>query len=335
MKSQSSLVLALALLLPRSNSYYVSPLSVSRLPHRVGLPHAPFTSVRVPSVRHALPETTEEADDVLSKNGWGGLFAPEEPENEELMSDSPFVLAIDEEISELNSISDGLAGLLNPAKCVNLEQQIVGLKMDIMELTKEAVEEDWLVVRSMSEEEYDDPAVSTEELVALREKLEAANKKLYIEKRTVFRGWLKDIFLVQAILSFVLSGVMVFSPETLFGGFGWYNDPKLNMEISIEVLGFWWWWLFIIPSLRSRRPQGLEKQALDYAFLTTPLASLVMPVITRNCGVIWGVDFAVVLACYAVAFGGGGGGEIKKEGLAGWIFKSLDFGSGKERGLRK
>ena len=135
--------------------------------------------------------------------------------------------------------------------------------------------------------------------------------------------------------SFVLSGVMVFSPETLFGGFGWYNDPKLNMEISIEVLGFWWWWLFIIPSLRSRRPQGLEKQALDYAFLTTPLASLVMPVITRNCGVIWGVDFAVVLACYAVAFGGGGGGEIKKEGLAGWIFKSLDFGSGKERGLRK
>ena len=153
MKSQSSLVLALALLLPRSNSYYVSPLSVSRLPRRVGLPHAPFTSVRVPSVRHALPETTEEADDVLSKNGWGGLFAPEEPENEELMSDSPFVLAIDEEISELNSISDGLAGLLNPAKCVNLEQQIVGLKMDIMELTKEAVEEDWLVVRSMSEEE--------------------------------------------------------------------------------------------------------------------------------------------------------------------------------------
>ena len=48
--------------------------------------------------------------------------------------------------------------------------------------------------------QYDDPAVSTEELVALREKLEAVNKKLYIEKRTVFRGWLKDIFLVQAIL---------------------------------------------------------------------------------------------------------------------------------------
>ena len=42
--------------------------------------------------------------------------------------------------------------------------------------------------------------MSNEELVALREKLEAANKKLYIEKRTVFRGWLKDIFLVQAIL---------------------------------------------------------------------------------------------------------------------------------------
>ncbi|GMH60983.1 hypothetical protein TL16_g03162 [Triparma laevis f. inornata] len=283
-----------------------------------------------------MPETTEEADDVLSKNGWGGLFSPEDAETAELMSDSPFVLAIDSEISELNSITDGLAGLLNPAKCVNLEQQIVGLKMDLMELTKGGeVEEDWLVVRGMSEEEYDDLAVNTDEVLALREKLEATNKKLYIEKRTVFRGWLKDIFLVQAILSFVLSGVMVFSPETLFSGFGWYNDPALNMEISIKVLGFWWWWLFIIPSLRSRRPQGNEKQALDYAFLATPLASLIMPVATRNCGLIWGVDFAVVAACYVVAFGGGGGGEIKKEGVLGWIFKSLDFGSGKERGLRK
>lgn len=59
-------------------------------------------------------------------------------------------------------------------------------------------------------------------------------------------------------------------------------------DMPIRVLGFWWWWLFVVPSLRSRRPKGPEKKALDIAFLGTPLISLIAPAVTKDTGVIWG-----------------------------------------------
>ena len=58
-------------------------------------------------------------------------------------------------------------------------------------------------------------------------------------------------------------------------------------DISIQVLGYWFWWLFIVPSLRSRRPKGAEKKALDIAFLGTPLLSILAPVVTKDTGLIW------------------------------------------------
>lgn len=58
-------------------------------------------------------------------------------------------------------------------------------------------------------------------------------------------------------------------------------------DISIQVLGYWFWWLFIIPSLRSRRPKGPEKKALDIAFLGTPLISILAPIATKDTGLIW------------------------------------------------
>jgi heme/copper-type cytochrome/quinol oxidase subunit 2 len=63
-------------------------------------------------------------------------------------------------------------------------------------------------------------------------------------------------------------------------------SPRRDMPI--RVLGFWWWWLFVVPSLRSRRPKGPEKKALDIAFLGTPLISLIAPAVTKDTGVIWG-----------------------------------------------
>jgi len=57
--------------------------------------------------------------------------------------------------------------------------------------------------------------------------------------------------------------------------------------MPIRVLGFWWWWLFVVPSLRSRRPKGAEKKALDIAFLGTPLISLIAPAATKDTAVIW------------------------------------------------
>lgn len=195
-------------------------------------------------------------------------------------------------------------------------------------------EQQWLAVRKMSGSEYDDLNCTSEASEAIRTDLLKAEKKLNIEKRTVFRGWLKDLFLAQAILSFVLSFFMAFTPSTIFGGFSWYNDPRLGMDLAIRVLGFWWWWLFIIPSLRSRRPQGAEKQALDYAFLATPIASLLAPAATTDTGIIWTIDALVTAGCYTAAYAGVGG-EVDKSGAAGWIFRALDMGSGKERGERE
>ncbi len=62
-------------------------------------------------------------------------------------------------------------------------------------------------------------------------------------------------------------------------------------DISIQVLGYWFWWLFIVPSLRSRRPKGPEKKALDIAFLGTPLISILAPVATKDTGLIWLGEF--------------------------------------------
>ena len=142
---------------------------------------------------------------------------------------------------------------------------------------------------------------------------------------------------VQAVISFVLSFVMATEPSLLFGSFGWFNDPTLNLDVTIKVLGFWWWWLFIIPSLRSRRPSGIEKQALDIAFLATPAVSLISPALTKDTTVIWFINLAATLLCFAYATVAGE--DSADEGAGGFkssfIYKALDFGVGKERGVRK
>ena len=115
---------------------------------------------------------------------------------------------------------------------------------------------------------------------------------------------------------------------------------RTQRDISIQVLGYWFWWLFIVPSLRSRRPKGAEKQALDIAFLGTPLVSILAPIATKDTGVIWLANFAVTAGAYAFAFltDDEDGGEDSDKNQPAWlkfVYKSLDFGSGRERGARK
>jgi hypothetical protein len=178
----------------------------------------------------------------------------------------------------------------------------------------------------------------------VRNKIAKKEKDLFIERKSVFRSWLKNVFLGQAMLSTALSYVMATNPDSLFGNFDWYRNIS-NMDTSISVLGFWWWWLFIVPSLRSRRPTGDEKRALDIAFLGTPLISLLSPVVTKDTGLIWMANFLVVAGSYGYAFLGGDdnrndddgedGEDDKRPGWLKFIYKSLDFGSGRERGARK
>ena len=60
-------------------------------------------------------------------------------------------------------------------------------------------------------------------------------KQLYSEKRTVFSGWLKAVFVGQALIAIVL------------GGFAAYDAfPTFTIDLSLQALGFWSFWLMYI-----------------------------------------------------------------------------------------
>eukprot|EP00527_Entomoneis_sp_CCMP2396_P006260 CAMPEP_0198149606 /NCGR_PEP_ID=MMETSP1443-20131203/47394_1 /TAXON_ID=186043 /ORGANISM="Entomoneis sp., Strain CCMP2396" /LENGTH=331 /DNA_ID=CAMNT_0043814693 /DNA_START=67 /DNA_END=1062 /DNA_ORIENTATION=- len=273
----------------------------------------------------------EEASQKLDAAGWSM------PTAGDLTSEDPFVVAIDAGIQR--DIGVPLDELLNPAKVVNLERDLYELRRELAASTGiQLASDDGGEIKFSITEECDGGGGGPE-TDQLRAQIAKKEKDLAMERRTVFQGWLKNVFVAQAVLSFGLSYVMATNPSSLFGQFGWFY--VYNMDISIQVLGYWWWWLFVVPSLRSRRPKGLEKKALDWAFLATPLISILAPVATKDTGLIWGANFAVVASCYAAAFlipEGDGDGEDDDANTPEWLkfaYKSLDFGSGRERGARK
>ena len=229
---------------------------------------------------------------------------------------------------------------------VNLERDLYNLRTELASLTGAkltSTDNNSLTLTTS----IADGGGGGDEADAIRTKITKKEKDFALERRSVFRGWLKNVFLGQALFSMILSYVMATNPDVLFGNFGWYNNVS-NMDTSIKVLGFWWWWLFIVPSLRSRRPTGLEKKALDIAFLGTPLISLLSPVVTKDTGLIWVANFMVVAGAYGFAFtvgndendeddgdGEESGGSKKDPAWLKFIYKSLDFGSGRERGARR
>lgn len=271
----------------------------------------------------------DEASDALQSVGWSSPMT-----DGELTSDDPFVLRIEAQVREESGV--GLEELLNPAKVINLERDLYNLRSELASLTGK---EPGFDVLDRTTEECEGGIDGGEGADKIRKKISTKEQSLYVERRAVFRGWLKNIFLGQAVLSLGLSFVMVTDPGVLFGGFDWFGAN--SMDVSIKVLGFWWWWLFIVPSLRSRRPTGFEKKALDIAFLATPAVSITAPIVTKDQALIWGANLAVVLGSYAFAYitydevgGGRESGKDQPEWLK-FLYSSLDFGSGKERGLRK
>ena len=222
---------------------------------------------------------------------------------------------------------------------VNLERDLYNLRTELATLTGAPVTNSNNTPLTTTQA---DAGGGGDEAEVIRTKITKKEKDLSMERRSVFRGWLKNVFLGQALFSMVLSFVMATNPDVLFGSFDWYNNVA-NMDTSIQVLGFWWWWLFIVPSLRSRRPSGMEKKALDIAFLGTPLISFLSPIVTKDTGLIWLANFVVVAGAYGFAFAVGeeeDGGDDDDEGKKNdpawlkFIYKSLDFGSGRERGAR-
>jgi len=277
-------------------------------------------------------EVVADATDALSNVGWGGA-GNDMITAGELTSDDPFVRNIDDGIRA--EIGVGLDGLLNPAKVVNLERDLYNLRSELASRSGLGLVD----VSGLSTEECDGGGGRGEDMSKLRAAIAKKESSLAVERRSVFRGWLKNVFLGQAVISLALSVVMVTDPSVLLGGFNWFY--KYDFDQPVRVLGFWWWWLFIVPSLRSRRPTGAEKKALDIAFLGTPAVSLILPAVTKDCVIIWGVNAAVVVGSYAFAFASDGddgddndtGNKQQPEWLK-FIYKSLDFGSGRERGVR-
>lgn len=143
----------------------------------------------------------EEAREVLEKVGWGGvapdLNDPEQP----MTSDDPFVKNIDAGIRR--DFGVGLDDLLNPAKVVNLERELYQLREELETTT--------------------DPSA----IESITKSIEKKEGKLAIERRSVFRDWLKNVFVGQAVISFGLSYVMATNPGSLFGGFGWYYQNSM------------------------------------------------------------------------------------------------------------
>ena len=90
--------------------------------------------------------------------------------------------------------------------------------------------------------------------------------------------------------------------------------------------------------LRARKPRAQEKEALDIAFLLSPVVSLIMPTLTKDTAIIWWANFVAVGACYAYAFLKPKVEGEEKSAVPEFIskgIKALDYGSGKERGERK
>jgi len=255
----------------------------------------------------------KEAREVLEKVGWAGVAPDLDSDPEQPMtSDDPFVKNIDAGIRK--DFGVGLDDLLNPAKVVNLERELYQLRQELETTDDESIE-------------------------SVKKLIEKKENKLSIERRSVFRDWLKNVFVGQAVISFGVSYVMATNPSSLFGGFNWFYYN--SMDISIQVLGYWFWWLFIVPSLRSRRPSGFEKKALDIAFLGTPLISILAPIVTKDTGLIWIANFLVVTGSYGFAYltddldDDDDDNDLNRPDWLKFIYKSLDFGSGRERGVRK
>jgi hypothetical protein len=96
--------------------------------------------------------------------------------------------------------------------------------------------------------------------------------------------------------------------------------------------------LYVTVRNRARKPRAQEKEALDIAFLLSPVVSLIMPTLTKDTAIIWWANAVAVAGCYAFAFLKPKTEGEEKSAVPEFIskgIKALDYGSGKERGERK
>jgi hypothetical protein len=177
----------------------------------------------------------QEAREALESVGWA---RPMDVEGE-MTSEDPFVKQIDAGIQR--DFGVGLDDLLNPAKVVNLERELYNLRTELATLTRKTDDETGQVVEvaGLSTEECDGGG-GGEEADAIRAKISKKETDLALERRSVFRDWLKNIFIGQAVISFGISYVMATNPKALFGSFDWFYS--YNMYVYRVFVLFWDAW---------------------------------------------------------------------------------------------
>ena len=139
---------------------------------------------------------------------------PENVSNGDYIDEEALIRRINEEVFADSGVE--LEGLINPSKVVNLERDIIKLNYKL--------------------------SVSSDlnEIEDINKQLDKKRSVLFVEKKSVMRSWLKNLFILQSVLAGVISLGMVYDAF-----------PGYSLPLAIRVLGFWMWWLFIIPSLRS------------------------------------------------------------------------------------
>lgn len=113
-----------------------------------------------------------------------------------------------------------------------MERDLYNLRTDLALATGVTIETDG----ALTTEECDGGG-GGEEAEAIRKSISKKEADLLIERRSVFRGWLKNVFLGQAVLSFALSWVMATNPDSLFGGFSWYTNYQMYVALISIRLG--------------------------------------------------------------------------------------------------
>lgn len=103
-----------------------------------------------------------------------------------------------------------------------MERDLFNLRLEIASLTGNAD----LDVAGLSTEECDGGG-GGEEADKIRAKISKKETDLVIERRSVFRDWLKNIFIGQAVISLGVSYVMATNPSSLFGGFSWFYSYNM------------------------------------------------------------------------------------------------------------
>lgn len=78
-----------------------------------------------------------------------------------------------------------------------------------------------------------------------------------------------------------------------------------------------------------------EKKALNLAFVTTPLATILLPFATKQPSLIFSANIGILALCYAFYANRPDDDDAAKEVEIKGILKYLDYGSGRERGARK